>query len=210
MSNVERLLFTSRGAIEEYILSGIRSYTPGRVLVVNNPRRSEFLRGLAGQYDLYINETCSLNWLCQAAEEIRNKGEKAILVSNYPRNIHPPQTRFLRMPSGEAKSITATSGTSLCLCPTTDISTWCSIYVIGAYSIGYIANVFRSQAEGRESLTTLHVLVYPGDSMLTTSEREKLSGCRDRSECQRLLQEIAEDQERDSNCMAYRGGILVE
>jgi hypothetical protein len=209
-SGIERLLFESGQAIQEYIIDGIKTFSPGRVLIVGNPNRTDFLRVFTSQYELFINNTCSLNWLCRTAEEIRTKGKKAILVSNFPRDITPPATRFVKMPNGEAGTVTMPPRTSLCLCSAADKSTTCIIYVVGAYSSGYVENVYKSQADGRKSFTTLHVLVEFYDPMLLDKERTDLRACRDKSECQRVLWKIAQDQERDPKCFAYRGGILVE
>jgi len=129
MTSIQMVFLESREAIERYIVGEVTTYWPGRVLIVCNPRQTQFLQSLAGHYEVLINHKCSLSWLCRAAEEIRTKGKRAILASNYPRNFSPPQCCY-GTASGD-RMVTMPPGTSLQLCATTDRSTWCSIYVVG-------------------------------------------------------------------------------
>jgi len=77
--------------------------------------------------------------------------------------------------------------------------------------MGYVKNLQRCQAQGRESRTAFQVLVSADESYLLTSERKQLQACTEPKEQRRLLQEIATKLENnpDSAPIYYWGWVLV-
>lgn len=210
------LFLKSNEAIQEYILADIAKYAPGRVLIISNTTGIECeivdrLSKSHPEYDLWWNKALSLTWLCETASEIRAKGSKAILVTNYPRETEPPTTRFVTMPAGVQRTLSK-PGASLHLCSDDDKSTLVAIYIIGMFAMGYYKSVYRSLCIGRNNLPRFLVLVYPDDGALIDSEREELAASDDLNDCQVLLEGISGKLENDRDCPGdvYAGGILVE
>jgi hypothetical protein len=213
--DIKMLFLGSEGAVIQHILAETQRLSPERVLVAGGGKNfsealKKALKPLSAQYQVFWNESYSLRWLCRKVEEIRTRGGKAILLSNYPRETDPPSTSYLEN-GVTPKKITMPAETSLRLCAPGDTSTRVAIYLVGAYTMSYCKNVYFSQVLGRQKATTFQVLVSPGANDLMNREVERLNRCRERTESQRILREIAEALDADPNtsAVASAGGILM-
>ncbi len=189
---IELLSFSSSETVAnsrvQHVLNEIGRLLPDRAIIVGGWDKSlaEQLRksSLSGQYDIQVNDSCSLNWLRQTVAAIKAGGKKAVLMSNFPRQ-------------GDAQLAT-------------EPSTRMAIFFWGPYAPSYCASVIRSLAQGVE-IISCQLLVDPsGDSDLLDKERKQLRACHDKAECQVVIQGILNSLEGDPNCpVANWGGVLV-
>jgi hypothetical protein len=195
---IELLSFSKLGTVTnpraEYVLSEIDRLHPERVIIVGGWDKSlaEQLRksSLAGQYDILVNDACSLNWLRQTTATIRTGSKKAVLMSNFPRE-------------GGASS-------TVNVCPATDRLTGIAIFFWGPYAPSYCASVVCGQSQGGK-IISCQLLVDPAqDADLLDKERRQLMACQNKAECQVVIQGILASLEGDANCpVANWGGVLV-
>ena len=195
---IELLSFSKLGTVTnpraQHMLSEIDRLHPDRVIVVGGWDKSlaEQLRksGLSGHYDIQVNDSCSLNWLRQTTATIRAGSKKAVLMSNFPRE------------DGASSTVN--------VCPATDRLTGIAMFFWGPYAPSYCASVLRGQSQGGK-IISCQLLVDPAqDSDLLDKERKQLMACRDKAECQAVIQVILKSLEGDPNCpVANYGGVLV-
>ncbi|MCX6558595.1 MAG: hypothetical protein NTW95_14385 [Candidatus Aminicenantes bacterium] len=191
---IDLLSFSKTGTVTnpraQHVLSEIDRLHPERVIIVGGWDKSlaEQLRksSLSEQYDIHVNDSCSLNWLRQTTATIRAGAKKAVVMSNFPRE-----------------------GNALNVCPASGSAAGLAIFFWGPYAPGYCNSVIRGQAPGK--IISCQLLVDPAqDSDLLDKERKQLMACRDKAECQAVIQGILKSLEGDQNCpVANWGGVLV-
>ena len=175
----------------QHVLDEIERLRPDRAVIVGGWDKS--LAGqlknsdLARQYVIHVNDACSLNWLRQTTAILRAGADKAILMSNFP-----------RLSSG------------LNVCDAADRSTSLAIFFWGPYACGYCASVIAGLSPGGRTVAC-QLLVDPArDSDLLSKERKQLAACRDKAECQAVIQGIINSLDNDPNCpVANQGGVLM-
>jgi hypothetical protein len=146
---------------EQHVLNEINRINPDRVIIVGGWGKDlaeQLIKSsLSDQYEIYINESCSLSWLCQTIEKSRTGNKKAILMSNFPRETSPP--------------------TALNICPATDKSTRIAIFFWGPYTNSYCESVYFSQVKGG-SIILCQLLVDPSrNNSLLSNEIRQLKAC---------------------------------
>jgi hypothetical protein len=165
---------------------------PQRVLIVGILANSDSATEIcsAAGYRALCNERCSLGELRRMMQQVRAGHANTVLISNFPRDC---EAATLRLTAPE------------------DLTTPTAVFLVGPFAMGYVKNLQRCQAQGRESRTAFQVLVSADESYLLTSERKQLQACTEPKEQRRLLQEIATKLENnpDSAPIYYWGWVLV-
>jgi hypothetical protein len=175
----------------QHVVNEIGRLLPERAIIVGGWDKSlaEQLRksSLAGQYDIQVNDACSLDWLRRTSAAIRANAKKAIVMSNFPREGNAQ----LALSAADRPSSTA-------------------IFFWGPYANSYYTSVIRGQAQAGK-IIACQLLVDPArDSDLLDKERKQLLACHDQAECQAVIQGILKSLEGDQNCpVANWGGVLV-
>lgn len=173
-----------------HVLDEIARLAPGRVVIVGGWDKflaRQLQASFSGQYQIHVNDSCSLGWLRRTVEEIRSGGQKAILMSNFPRD-----------------------SSRLGVCPESEQATGVAIFFWGTYAPGYYESVFHGLSKGGR-IQLAQLLVDPaGDSDLLSKERRQLTACTDKAQCQSLIRGILQSLEGDANCqVANYGGVLM-
>ncbi len=194
----------------QYVVSETKRAKPAKVLIIANPfqlrdfdKEWNSLWGeTADNYELHVNATQSLSWLCDTAKKIRSGRGKDLLLSDYPREWDPPSLGSgFQMPKG----------TSLQLADAKDAAAMCVVYLFGLHAISYCAKVSNSQAKGRAGVTRMEVLVTEYDRGITDNEREKLhllSGPAEQEEFLRTISTKLEDFQTGFHAWRYHGNIV--
>ncbi len=196
--DVNMLFFGSEQEIRDHIINVINANSPDRVLVAAGWERfaSPFVEQASHLEESYVvrwNNNCSYSWLVNETTMWRNQqGSKVIIVSNYPRE-----------PRGDEL---------MELCDKLDNGRRVAVFLVGAYTSSYINKVYNSQLCSKKENLHFQVLVSGGsDPSLLGSERKQLQACKNQQECHKLLTEISEKLEVDSNTpqVARYGAILM-
>lgn len=206
------LYFRIHSMLFEYIALRIQESQPSRVLVaegaVIREKIADDLRTLFPQYRILENEGCSLSWLCKTVAAIRQGEDKAILLTNYPKESTPPSTRFTRYPEGKTQTVRMPDGTSLQLVDKADPETAVHVYLIGLHATEYCDSLYASQADGRANLTAMEVLVPNTDRYLTNQDFSDLEGTTP-EHWEFILRRAAIDLNQTKG-VGYEGSILIE
>lgn len=167
------------------------------------------------KYKLYINDNCSLKYLCQAAREIRNSKENSILISNFPRDWDPPKYNYY---DSKGNPVIASSpiGTSLMLCEADSPEDNLSVYFEGIMAESYYSSVLASQGCPPRKPLTCKIISWSEDNSLLFQERNQLASSNSFKQRDILINAIEKIEKDAQNNMAirdypcYKGGILLQ
>lgn len=176
----------------QHVMDEIARLAPARVVVVGGWDKAlarELQNGCAGDYQVHVNDSCSLGWLQRTTAAIRSGGGKAVLMSNFPRNA---------------------SSQTLGVCTDGDGTTTVAVFFWGTYAPGYYEAVYSALSR-TGNVVLAQLLVNPArDSDLLSKERQQLTACTDKAQCQALLRGILKSLDGDANCqVANYGGVLM-
>jgi hypothetical protein len=174
----------------QHVLDEIARLRPDRAVIVGGWDKGLALQlkssDLAGPYVIHVNDACSLNWLRQTTATLRAVADKAVLMSNFPRQC-----------------------SGLNVCDAADRSTTLALFFWGPYAAGYCASVTHCLSQGGK-IVACQLLVDPAqDSDLLTKERKRLTACQDKAESQAVIQGIINSLEGDQNCPAANWGDVL-
>ncbi len=199
---MEFFYFPSDAELKEYLVAGLEKSPADNILVVGGVKLFENGTGAIGGRKVLINKPRSLGWLCDATRTVRESEDRAIVISNYPRDWQPPRVRYVQAGTliakaeigGMVEEVSAGVDTSLELCKPGDGRTL-GIFFVHDYAAGYLNAVVMSQGIPRTRTIVCQVLASGDEISVPAAEHELLRAETDKAKVQEMLMKVAGDME---------------